>query len=633
MMKNKLRILGVLLFLISCLVVPAHAEPISGYDYYIQDYHVDATYHDNNTVDLTETIEVYFDQPHHGIYRSIDTTAFVNRGEVMEYQFLVKNAEVKNAPFEVSGDNGFTLQIGDPDRYVQGKQTYEISYTLVIPDDRIEDSDFLFYSVLGSGWEVPIRQFSFQINFEKPLSEEAVKEFKLYSGAYGSETNDLDVTYSIVEDHVSGEAHNIPPHNSITVFANEKEGYFVNEYEPSETPGIVLGLLSALAGLGTMITLIFRPRKKPVITVEFYPPEGISSAEAGTIVDEKADDKDLQSLIPWFADQGYLTMEQVPDKKGRYGKHASLILHKVKDLPATAPIYQKTFFNGLFETGDSVNMQKLPKKFGDAFDVARDQLSGLFTGSRKLSEGSLPAIGLMAVVILVVAAALAASSPISAGGNLLPAFFFGVPALAAAVYRISSSVQDHIRSKGSWVGQAIVLAILGAISMAGAFFCLKGECILPKVFFAVPVIIWAGICFSGRMVKETDYKIENTGKLLGLKQFIETAELDKLKMLAEENPEYFYNVLPYAMAFGLSDIWAKQFKDIPTVAPSWYYGNDPDVVFSSMYWYTVMDRGLVTPVSNHVTESRAFEANTASGSSIGGGFAGGGFGGGGGGAW
>ena len=43
------------------------------------------------------------------------------------------------------------------------------------------------------------------------------------------------------------------------------------------------------------------------------------------------------------------------------------------------------------------------------------------------------------------------------------------------------------------------------------------------------------------------------GRLLGLRKFIEESELPRIRALAAENPEYFYDVLPYASVFGLEE--------------------------------------------------------------------------------
>lgn len=52
------------------------------------------------------------------------------------------------------------------------------------------------------------------------------------------------------------------------------------------------------------------------------------------------------------------------------------------------------------------------------------------------------------------------------------------------------------------------------------------------------------------MKKHTPQGQAWTEKILGLREFIETAELDRINTLVEENPEYFYSVLPFAYGVG-----------------------------------------------------------------------------------
>ena len=59
-----------------------------------------------------------------------------------------------------------------------------------------------------------------------------------------------------------------------------------------------------------------------------------------------------------------------------------------------------------------------------------------------------------------------------------------------------------------------------------------------------------------RIAQPTEYRLEMAGRLLGLRKFIEESELPRIRALAAENPEYFYDVLPYASVFGLEEEWA-----------------------------------------------------------------------------
>ena len=72
------------------------------------------------------------------------------------------------------------------------------------------------------------------------------------------------------------------------------------------------------------------------------------------------------------------------------------------------------------------------------------------------------------------------------------------------------------------------------------------------------------------MPKRTPYGNEMLGKLKGFRRFLETAEKPQLESLVMQNPEYFYNILPYTYALGVSDVWINQFESIALEARHWY---------------------------------------------------------------
>ena len=146
--------------------------------------------------------------------------------------------------------------------------------------------------------------------------------------------------------------------------------------------------------------------------------------------------------------------------------------------------------------------------------------------------------------------------------------------------------------------------------------------------------------FTAFMKKRTDKCVDWMGRLLGLKEFIETAELDRLKAMAEENPEWFYNVLPYTYVFGLSDVFAKRLETLAIPAPQWYVSSSPDYRTWNYYMFSRQMSKSMQHVTSTLTKVDPGSASGGSGSSGGysggsssGGFSGGGFGGGGGGSW
>ena len=128
------------------------------------------------------------------------------------------------------------------------------------------------------------------------------------------------------------------------------------------------------------------------------------------------------------------------------------------------------------------------------------------------------------------------------------------------------------------------------------------------------------VLFVKIMPKRTLYGNEMLGKVRGFKRFLETAEKTRLEALVNENPEYFYNILPYTYALGVSDVWMSQFETMAMQAPNWYIG------------YSTFSVNEFNQFMNDTMES-VQTAMSYTASSDGGGSSGGGSGGGGGGSW
>lgn len=132
------------------------------------------------------------------------------------------------------------------------------------------------------------------------------------------------------------------------------------------------------------------------------------------------------------------------------------------------------------------------------------------------------------------------------------------------------------------------------------------------------------------MPKRTPYGNQILGRLRGFKRFLETAEKQELESLVMENPEYFYNILPFTYALDVSDVWIKQFETIALQAPNWY---DSSNRFDIQSFGTFMKSTINSATTAMTSSPSSSSGSSSGGSSSGGGFSGGGSGGGGGGSW
>lgn len=149
------------------------------------------------------------------------------------------------------------------------------------------------------------------------------------------------------------------------------------------------------------------------------------------------------------------------------------------------------------------------------------------------------------------------------------------------------------------------------------------------VYIAGIVIVTVCTVF---MTSYTTKSASLQGRILGFRNFIRAAEYNQLKLLSDENPQYFYRILPYAAVMGLQTRWARKFTDIPLEAPDWYR-HDGDFSYSAWWALHMVNDCCVHSVPESRSTGSSSSGGGYSGGFSGGGFSGGGFGGGGGGGW
>ena len=593
--------------------------------YTIDDYKVNAIYHSNNTIDVKEVINVNFSSNRHGIYRNIPETMYVNRDE--KYKLSIKNITVLNDEYEVDYDSGNrVIQIGSEDYTIIGPHTYTLTYTIVIPEDYHSNLDFIYYSVLGNNWDTTINHFSFDIQFEKALTEKEMSNIQVFSGNLGNQSNDLNVTPIITSTSISGSAYDIGPKQAITIFSKLRKNYFVGAKQTtSKVPFVFLGL-AILFGLYSLVRCLLLKKTHITPIVNFYPPKDMDPAMVGTIVDESVDQEDLMALIPYWTSKGYLTISETSD---------DLILTKVEGHEPPVLNHQKKIYKGLFKYKDSVKLSKLSSDFGKAINDAKEALNNEFSGDKKLSKidhGFVTTI--LAMICMIVC--ILFNTRYSIVDNLIETILATFTFVIMMVMNYSAAASSVFnKNKLGVLKKALSVALVLVVVY---FIYRQTQSIVSIVSFEFMVIgivaTTLPILFSSKFNVVSDYFKSVAGDLLGFKDFIEKAEVPQLERLSAENPSYYYDVIPYAMVFGLSEMWTKKFSTIPLAQPDWYdsYYSDP---YTSYFYYRMLTRSMYEPIHQNLLDYQTEQMKSTAdsmGSSFGG-FSGGGAGGGGGGSW
>ncbi len=593
---------------------------------------VDVVAHENGVWDVTETLRVEFHEPRHGIYRDIPTSfdyAFnLSDGSSKEYSYrtIIKDVDVSGYDFTTDGEEDFSeesasIKIGSPDRTVEGLQTYVINYKLQYQADRFDGEDFLCHTIWGTKWDAEVDTLTFKIKFDKPLPENFSQKLHVYSGAHGDTRNADSVVCRVGANTILGCGYALPANHGVTISARLPEGY----WQVESKDGTLFNIFSTLAGVAVcvLLWLILKRRSKIVPTVAFYPPDGISSAEVGKIIDNSTDPIDLASLIPWLAHKGYITI------KGRRGMGGSIVLKKVKDLPGDAPDYQRKFMDEVFGKKSKIKVRDLEYCY---FDNVKKSLDKSFKGDRELFA---PAKWLYWYLLLLFAFA----GMLVTGHVVEPVDWtlLGTGGFIFFIFSLYLFVRQYASGQSRYFKRRILN--FGCLNFICVFFLIvdlymtweSGDILYaPTLMFILKVFILIISFLAGRLSIDSDYRARVLSELLGLRQFIQIAEKDRLQQLSGKDPQYFYDILPYAMVFGLETQWAKSFSTIGVESTGWLEGSDSDI---SNLESVILATTAVSEISDYIHTACSPSDSDSSDSGGGSSYSGGGGGGGGGGSW
>lgn len=608
------------------------------------DYKVDVSVNDNKSYDVTETISVNFNLRSRGIVRNIPEEGYLYRGDGNGKQIKEKYiARITNISvdeeYSVSSQTHAEgkdriIRIGDPDKYITGERTYVLRYTVYPGNDTRNGDDEFYINIFPVKWDSTIQNGSFSIVF--PAEFEGEPTF--YTGGDIAESNVLTFVKEGVK--ISGTL-TAPLHsnNGISIRQILPDKYFTADY----TQYIMLGVGVGIGIISLIVAFLLWHKygrdEKPIPVITFYPPKDMTSADVGYVIDGVVDDKDIISMIIYWADKGYLSIKDE-------GKGDNPVLVKLADLPPESREFEKTTFYGIFpassQIGSEVALSSLEGKFYSNLTKAKTQLRADYAseGKRIYTPKSLLAekIGFVLSIIAIFAGAFCVLYRMD---SIMYTLFTSLICTGLIGLGISSILKGISLRKN---GKLLSMVLMGAVLIGLAFIWLMLNSFLTPLYIGVFVVILAlaaGTMALGMLSrKRTDEAVKWQGEILGLKDFIEKTEKDRIEKLVQDDPSYFYKVLPYAYALGVTDTWSKKFESIAVPPPVWYTGSGMDT-FSTILFITYLNRSITSMSRAMVTrpQSRGGRGGFGSGGGgfsvgSGGGFSGGGgFGGGGGGRW
>ena len=555
---------------------------------------------------VTETIRYDFgSSERHGILRDIPVRFSYEPDEKYERLTTIDRVSVTASPgtpddLAVQSEGRLKrFRIGDPDVTVSGVHTYTISYRVRGALNSFADHEELFWNGTGNEWSVPIDDASVTVRAPGDVTQVAC-----YAGPAGSRLT-CDESSGAGGSQARFAQRNLSSFEGLTVVVAMAKGSVAvpppildERWHPSRafaatpvslglTAGVSLLLGLGLVGLlgrgrdrrwaGSHVDVVFgneagQEERVPLFgdshdPVEYEPPDKIRPGQVGTLVDEHANPLDVTATIVDLAVRGYLRIEEIP-KRGWFGT-PDWRLHKLKGAGGLLR-YERKLLDGLFQSGDEVEMSDLKRKFAARLRGVQEALY---------------------------------DDAVAAG------WFPDRP--------------DKVRVKWRIVGVGLLVVALALFVFLAAATHL-GLVGIPVVIAALVVVAGAG-----RMPHRTPKGWATLRRVNGFRRFIVESEKERARFAERAN--LFSEYLPFAIVFGATEKWARAFdglaaEELAAATSGWYTSSHPfnvDDFGDSMDTFAVTTSGTIV----------ATAASSGSSGFGGGGSSGGGFGGGGGGSW
>ena len=647
-------------------------------DYDITSYDVDIVVDKYNKLSVTEKIDTYFDINKHGIIRRLPLYNNIVRqdGSYEKNRVLISNVNVSEE-FSTSKEYGdYVLKIGSADRVIKGEHTYTISYDYDIGLDKNSKFDELYFNIIGTEWDTDIRNVTFKITMPKEFD---ASKLGFSYGSYGESYTD-DISYEVNGNVITGSYSDVLlSGEGLNVRMELPEGYFERRKVNFANLGYyVIPILFVL--ISYLIWKKYGKDEQVVDVVSFYPPEDMNSLDIAFAKKGSVNSNDAVSLMVYLASKGYIKIIEDEKSKNKFS------IQKVKEYDGDNN-EERLFFDGLFRShsvdlmgyleyldssgdiklkkdDDKINIQNLDKNGSikevdldnpskkEKRVVKSDELNRTFystinsilysknKSSNRKKYFSSKTTSKRILLFFFMFISICLSTIIPAVGYKFSDMYFPliiVSFVGTLVLILFSFIYDNNYSKSGlvktliWSGLCVIIFSLVSLMIIG-FEYLYYDTIYLIGFIICIICTYLIYFFYLIMSKRTEYGTKILGEINGFKNFLETAEKDKLESLVNEDPAYFYNILPYAYVLGVSDKWIKRFEGIAIAPPTWYESND---VFDYYRFNSSLNRTLASAnrVMNSVPQSSGSYSSSGGGGFSGGGFSGGGSGGGGGSSW
>ncbi len=585
------------------------------YDFEFTSFNVNYDIRADRTMDVTLDLGVhYLGYASTGIMHDIPVNAGDRVRNIKAYELDEFGAE-QHLDYNVKREYAglITVDMGDYSNKTDETHFYRIKYEYAITKPRAKNAIFL--NAVGFGSDGEINDVNVTLKLPDGLD---------YAKRYSNKSGEGDgVAVTPVNGVISIHYDYLPAREGVTVEMIFNDGVLSTKADMTPYYVIIAGCVI----LGLLFAVKFLVFNKDGLSPvsDTQAPAGVDPLVMGKLIDNRVDQSDVTSLIFYWANKGYLKIDL-------HDESDIELIRIMQHLPESAPKHQHIMYEGLFKSGDIVKINSLSQSFYRVVEAVTKEVNA---ENSKLYDGKSMGV---AVLFALIGGLLMCLTPIILTITTISFKLFTIVPLfmiipAFIVFALTQSVKYNTLK----YGKKKIIMMYAGVALLSLVFTAVYALVIPSYYIElVPKIIlcvigFAIVILSTTIISRTEAYTEKLNHIVGFRDFIKYAEKDQLEALLEGNPEYYYQVLPYAIVLGVSDIWENKFAALTVPPPTWTTNSYMDDMFSIVMFNSVIRRANLNMVNNFVSRpsSGSYSGGGGHGGGSFGGFSGGGHGGGG----
>lgn len=395
------------------------------------------------------------------------------------------------------------------------------------------------------GFRYPVESLQFSVTMPGLFDAEPV----FYSG-YHEQDIERSLTYSVNGATITG-AITARLKDSETLFLklDAPEGMFPRERAAGGSLVFDTWAMVILGALALLYWIIFQSRFPILPTYRATAPEGISAGAVGSYLNRFP--ADLTLMAVHWAQLGYLIIQ--PDGNGR------VLLHKKMDMGNERSGFEQKTFRKLF------GKKQMADATGQRYAALRDETARI---SRRFSAGYRKgAAGMFLFRVLCCGVCLFAGVAVGDCVTSSPVWRVFWMLVIGGLFAVASwLIQDGLRYLRHPGKAKALISLAAAVGILVAGLAIPGGLLFGAIAPAVSLLAGLMGFYGG---KRTDNGARIYAELLGLRRYMGRVAKTELARILRSNPNYYYELAPFALAMGMDKKFASRFDNLHLSGCGW----------------------------------------------------------------